>query len=165
MDNLEEKCCYCEKAKTNKNCENSHWGTENCLFVPNFKGVKLKDLLHSRLFKNWLKGFSKDLNRIDKTAKVFLCGGILKRGFTLGDIDILILSTEKSREQLDDLIDKWMSLTLTKKVRAFDHNAKTVSDLLLDFWIYDRAYFFGEITPKSRLSSDLRSGFVRMRIA
>jgi predicted nucleotidyltransferase len=162
-----DKCCYCQRV--NENCPdkepNFTLGTESCPFIPNFKGVKLIDVLHSELFRNWLKRFRKELDEIDKKAKVFLCGGLLKRGFTLGDIDILIVSPQTSFEAFSEFESKWIGNSFRNKKLQCKHNAQKVSELMLDVWIYDRTEFFGEITPKSKLISDLRKGLVRMRIA
>lgn len=167
MESYYDKCCYCQRAT--EFCPdrdpNFDSGTENCSFIPNFVGVKLIDVMHSKLFQNWLKRFRKELDAIDKTAKVFLCGGLLKRGFTLGDVDILIVSSQTHAEVLSDLEYKWMASSFKNKKLKYNHTAQKVSELVLDVWIYDRTEFIGEITPKSKLISDLRKGLVRMRIA
>lgn len=157
-----DKCCYCihERPETSSCPEIQSKG---CLFQPNYKGLKLISVLSSKLFQNWLKNFRADLDTIDKTAKVFLCGGLLKRGFTKGDIDILITSEEKEDGAFSLLIKEWLGKRINKtEPKDWSHNTKRVRDLLLDFWVYDK-----ETLPsiKAKLTLDLREGLVRMRIA
>jgi predicted nucleotidyltransferase len=171
----EDKCCYCihDGKDDSERIENGCPTVirKECLFQPNNNGVKLIDVLHSKLFQNWLKRFRKELDEIDKKSKVFLCGGLLKRGFTLGDIDILIVSPQTNAEAFSELESHWIGNSLSNKKLQYEHNAQKVSELMLDVWIYDRTFFrrssesFEEITPKSLLISDLRKGLVRMRIA
>jgi len=136
------------------------------------KCLSLQTLLGSEIFWNWLKVFRKDVCSIDKEAKIYLCGGILKRGFSAGDIDILITSEKKKYDEFRKVKDKWSLKSLLGNCHViFDHYSdKDISEYPLDLWFYAVDYplsYFSksEMSMKDKLKEDLKEERVRLRIA
>jgi len=173
-----EKCAYClhfgigRENQIFKDGQKRCQLKSSCSFLPDNQGITINDVLQSTLFKLLLRTLRAKLDKIDKDSQVFICGGILTRGYTREDLDVLVVSWRKSEKELQPIkkffghrtvgLRKISDSAIWKVVNQVDQRSfhPKLADLLLDIYIYGI-----ESKPDETLRFDLARGLVRMRIA
>lgn len=124
----------------------------------------LKDLISHKDFNKFIIDFAKKVKRIDQEAKVYLIGGFLEKGFSNGDLDLLIISENKLWKDFIELRGRVMFTNIygTNK-RDWNHDAMEIEDFPIDLYIYDKETLRNR-SRKEQLSKELKQGYFRLRV-